>query len=136
MVKDLRLPQYSWSLINPVQILRITKIPYWSNRSTASIFDVSSFIKQKIRLNEELYGMGLREIEGGLVLIFFGNDNDRKVERDMIIKWSGTLISYEVSVLGKVVKHFDLFSPGISKERTIMEVEEAIRCWNLLLIVM
>jgi hypothetical protein len=78
-------------------------------------------------LNEELYGMGLREIEGGLVLIFFGNDNDRKVERDMIIKWNGTLISYEVSVLGKVVKHFDLFSPGISKERTIMEVEEAIR---------
>jgi hypothetical protein len=49
------------------------------------------------------------------------------VERDMIIKWNGTLISYEVSVLGKIIKHFDLFSPGISKERTIMEVEEAIR---------
>jgi len=112
---------------NLASILRTTQVPYWNNRPTANVFDVFSFVEQKIKLNEEFYGMGLREIEGGLVLTFFGNE--RKVEKDMIIKWNGILISYEVSVLGKVVKHFDLFSPGILKERTIMEVEEAIQCF-------
>ena len=49
---------------NLASILRISdQAPYWSNRLTVTIVDVSSFIRQKIKLNGEFYGIGLREID-------------------------------------------------------------------------
>nr|CAG8602218.1 16006_t:CDS:2 [Entrophospora candida] len=60
----------------------------------------------------------------GLRLIFFGSEGN--VEKDMTIVWNGNLISYEVNVLGKVVKDIDLIRPGVAAERTFTDVEEAI----------
>ncbi|CAJ0751439.1 9385_t:CDS:2 [Entrophospora sp. SA101] len=59
-----------------------------------------------------------------LRLIFFGSEGN--VEKDMTIVWNGNLISYEVNVLGKVVKDIDLIRPGVAAERTFTDVEEAI----------
>ncbi|CAH1761767.1 4196_t:CDS:10, partial [Entrophospora sp. SA101] len=50
----------------------------------------------------------------------------RKCRKDMTIVWNGNLISYEVNVLGKVVKDIDLIRPGVAAERTFTDVEEAI----------
>jgi hypothetical protein len=62
--------------------------------------DVSSFIRQKIKLNGEFYGIGLREIRTD----FFWKG--KQYEKNMIIKWYGMLTSFEVSMLGKVLKRY------------------------------
>ncbi|CAH1766194.1 15323_t:CDS:1, partial [Entrophospora sp. SA101] len=51
---------------------------YWINRPTATIVDISSFIRQKIKLNGEFYGIGLREIDEGLGLAFWKGKQYRK----------------------------------------------------------
>ncbi|CAH1768839.1 3872_t:CDS:2, partial [Entrophospora sp. SA101] len=106
-------------------ILRPSRqILYWSNNSTATILYVATSIKNKIKLNGKLAGTGLREIEQGLALNFFGSEG--RVEKDMTIIWNANLILYEVNVLGKFVKNTDVLFPGVSAKRTLAEMEEVI----------
>jgi hypothetical protein len=97
---------------------------YWNNNSTATILDVVTSIKNKIKLNGKLAGTGLREIEQGLALIFLGSEG--RVEKDMTIIWNANLISYKVSVLGKFVKNTNVLFPGVAAKRTLAEIEEVI----------
>lgn len=97
---------------------------YWSNNSTATILDVVTSIKNKIKLNGKLAGTGLREIEQGLALNFFGSEG--RVEKDMTIIWNANLVSYKVSILEKFVKNTNVLFPGVAAKRTLAEIEEVI----------
>ena len=90
---------------NLASILSISdQAPDWSNRPTATIVDVSSFIRQKIKLNGEFYGIGLREIDEGLGLNFFWKEKQYRKKYDNKMVWDADIIWGKC--VRKVVKRY------------------------------
>lgn len=110
---------------NLSSILRTTKqIPYWKNYNSATIVEVTSLIKKNITSKQEFFDVGIREMTNGIEITFFGRG--QRIEKNLIFKWQGNLISYELYVLEKNVKEIDGIMTRIAIERTCSEIEKTI----------
>ncbi|GES76078.1 hypothetical protein GLOIN_2v1819209 [Rhizophagus clarus] len=59
-----------------------------------------------------------------LSIIFFGKG--QRIVKNLIFKWQGNLISYELCVLEKNIKEIDGVATKIAIERTLSEIEKII----------
>ncbi|PKK55861.1 hypothetical protein RhiirC2_801314, partial [Rhizophagus irregularis] len=109
---------------NLSSILRTKPIPYWKNYNSATIIEVTSLIKKNINSKQEFFSVGLKEIINGIGIIFFGKG--QRIVKNLIFKWQGNLISYELYVLEKNIKEIDGVATKIAIERTLSEIEKII----------
>ncbi|EXX62503.1 hypothetical protein RirG_161160 [Rhizophagus irregularis DAOM 197198w] len=109
---------------NLSSILRTKPIPYWKNYNSATIIEVTSLIKKNINSKQEFFSIGLKEIINGIGIIFFGKG--QRIVKNLIFKWQGNLISYELYVLEKNIKEIDGVATKIAIERTLSEIEKII----------
>ncbi|GES77572.1 hypothetical protein GLOIN_2v1773882 [Rhizophagus clarus] len=68
--------------------------------------------------------VGLKGIINGIGIIFFGKG--QRIVKNLIFKWQGNLISYELYVLEKNIKEIDGVATKIAIERTLSEIEKII----------
>ncbi|GBB89868.1 hypothetical protein RclHR1_01670019 [Rhizophagus clarus] len=109
---------------NLSSILRTKPIPYWKNYNSATIIEVTSLIKKNINSKQEFFSVGLKGIINGIGIIFFGKG--QRIVKNLIFKWQGNLISYELYVLEKNIKEIDGVATKIAIERTLSEIEKII----------
>ena len=62
-------------------------------------------IKKNINSKQEFFDVGLKEIINGISITFFGKG--QRIVKNLIFKWKGNLISYELYVLEKDIKEID-----------------------------
>ena len=100
------------------------QIPYWKTHHSASIAEVTLFIKTNIMSKQEFFGVGMREIVNGIGITFFGKED--KVEKDFIMRWQNNLISYDVNIFKKSVKKINGIETGVAIERNLSEINKII----------
>ena len=105
-------------------ILRTKPISYWKNYNSATIIEVTWLIKKNINSKQEFFDVGLKEIINGIGIIFFGKE--QRILKNLIFKWQGNLISYELYILEKNIKEIDGVATKIAIERTLSEIEKII----------
>ncbi|GES94391.1 hypothetical protein GLOIN_2v1819209 [Rhizophagus clarus] len=71
-----------------------------------------------------VFSVGLKGIINGIGIIFFGKG--QRIVKNLIFKWQGNLISYELYVLEKNIKEIDGVVTKIAIERTLSEIEKII----------
>ncbi|GBB86510.1 hypothetical protein RclHR1_12930007 [Rhizophagus clarus] len=104
--------------------IKTKPIPYWKNYNSATIIEVTSLIKKNINSKQEFFSVGLKGIINGIGIIFFGKG--QRIVKNLIFKWQGNLISYELYVLEKNIKEIDGVATKIAIERTLSEIEKII----------
>ena len=102
-------------------LLRTEQITYWKNNNSAGVAEVILFVKKYSISKQDI---GIREIINGIEIIFFGRE--RKVEKNLIFKWQGNLISCELYILEKNIKEINGVTTGIAIERTLSEIDKII----------
>ena len=101
------------------------QVSYWKTSPANSITEIASLIRANITSKQEFFGVGMREITNGIGITFFGKED--KVEKDLIIRWEGNLISYDMHVLEKKVENINGVATGIAIERNLSDINETIQ---------
>jgi predicted DNA-binding ribbon-helix-helix protein len=112
------------SSFNLASILRTQQIPYWKSNNSTNIIEVTSLVRTYIDSIKEFSSVGIREIVNGIGITFF--KKEQILEKNLIFKWHGNLISYELYVLEKSISEINGIATGIAIERTLFELDNII----------
>lgn len=105
---------------NLASLLRTEQITYWKNHNSTSIAEVTSLVKKYTISKQDI---GTREVINGIGITFF---REQKIEKDLIFKWKGNLISYELYILGKSIKEVNGIATEVAIKRTLLEINKII----------